>query len=589
MQSPSLESLFNKSLQPVQFFPQTQGKRRFVIIDDPRLPFVRPLLEHMGIRYDDELNRAYFLRKDHGERGQFEQVCASLQALPKLELDPNAVPYAADALRGVPGVALSRQPVDLRRRDGAWRMAAVAIDDDARVRANEAISKAVRLGPTDRFEIDQALFKLSDAQRDRFLGELRENFGIVYPKGLFEISKLDIQPYRALIEQPSKRQQDRIVEHVENGHLTSVNVTDEPWHRAIAEYQKTGSLNAVRDQVRNAVVADVESLIEKTYRLASPAQRARVQRILEQTGDTFGVEDVMEPLDLVEKWKAERYLRHAADEYDRSISDDETLENERQGSWKNEFEARYYTRDSGASGDVVSDQRRMTKGDKWRNFNRQIVEATEERLRAEGGKRVDVDEGERGAVRAGLIGAIRVEQATPSYLIGWIGEHEYVVLKPGKFRYSPEIKRLIDEAEFVPGADMPSSIGDMIVNVVHTAGAKAPTLVPSRQSTLGAAACEALAVGNAKLLRREIKSYDVPDVPARGIYVGGRGTYAAILEGTNLAIVPAATVDHADPERADKPLGILEPVIFTPAGRAQARNVKNSPAQAPKRPAIARH
>jgi hypothetical protein len=547
------------TLSPVQHFLHNQGKQRFVVVDDPRLPFVRPLLEHFGTNYDAERNRAYFLRNDRREKEQFAAVTSAIDSLPKIELDADATQYAADALRNVPGVALSRQPVNLRRRDGATRWMAMAIDEPTRRHAAEVIGDALRIGPRDRLEIDMALYRATDTQRERFKEALRENFGVSYPNGLANVSRLEIDPHLALIQPPSRFATEQVVTNVKNGHLTSRNVDEPHWHKAVAAFERQGTMAPLHQVLKESASADVAPLMEKIRTLATPRQRSTIERLMEQNGgSSFGVEQVEGDLDLLKRWEAKVYIDRAKGDFDDTVSEEEDLERTRQG-WGQEF-SEEHSRQYYQENPHLQAPRRLLQGANGarntREGSEELLERCVERLSGEGAKRIEID---------GRVGALCIETATAHHLVGKVSDNEFVVLERDEFYYAPELKDAVHETSVADMLEGTNPLQGTIVTVSRKGPSQLrPQLARSSYATLDEAACEALAIANASILKRNVDVVPQPEAASDGIYLGGRGDHGAILCGNRLSVVPAQSIDHANADRNGKPLGLLEPITFRP-------------------------
>lgn len=152
-----------------------EGGRSWTIIHDPRLPFLEHVARERAHLYDEERNQAWFDTK--ADEAAIRELMDSLSAMPYIEIE-NAK-YIADDLRKIPGVAVTKQPLNKKHVDQPNIVTAVAATDEAYAIATHVAERALRIGDAEATELlaamDDGRVKRDDAYdvAGMRLGELR--------------------------------------------------------------------------------------------------------------------------------------------------------------------------------------------------------------------------------------------------------------------------------------------------------------------------------------------------------------------------------------------------------------------------------
>jgi hypothetical protein len=137
-----------------------EGGRSWTIIHDPRLPFLEHLARESAHRYDEEKNQAWYETK--ADEATIRDLLDSLSAMPYIEIEH--AKFIADDLRKIPGVAVTKQPLNKKHVDQPNIVTAVAATDEAYAIATRVAQEALRIGQS---ECDELLAAVDDGRITR--------------------------------------------------------------------------------------------------------------------------------------------------------------------------------------------------------------------------------------------------------------------------------------------------------------------------------------------------------------------------------------------------------------------------------------
>lgn len=259
-------------------FTRKEGGRSWTVVYDPRLPIVEHLARETARVYDDEKNQAWYETKSDAEH--IQSVLGAIESLPLLEIEHAR--YAEDALRGIPGVAVSRQPFSRKTVDAPNKVVAVAVTDEAFRVATAVVADAIRVSDQERDELTAALDSRALSATDLYeitgfkIGELREALA----------SRTLTKPVAAELRDAytpiNKFGLEKLVRHATTGTLEPRNC------EALAGLTTPISVEQATDIFKSFTQRQANQLHEYARSLATPEQRQTIATLLAESPDDRG-------------------------------------------------------------------------------------------------------------------------------------------------------------------------------------------------------------------------------------------------------------------------------------------------------------